>query len=528
MKFKTGIILVFLGSVFLTSEKFVNTENAVKFYITIFALFIVLILLLLRSSDLKFELKEITSFIVLKGFYIVGIIQSIYGILQFVGKYPSNHNSFAVTGSFDNPAGFVAVLAILFPIGVFWIIKSNKLEQRLVFFSAGLILFSIIISGSRTGLLAVIFSTISIFIVEFHIFSKIRRSKQVKQIVFYSIILLLLGLSFLYKWRPDSVNGRLLIWNISTEMIKDKPLIGFGYKGFQANYMEYQAQYFEQNHHSIFKQLADNVTHPFNEFIKIAVNYGIIGLLLYLSLLSFILWKLLKSKHPQKSILLSGYISFIILSLFSYPLQYAPVSLLLSYFTLCVFSDWLQGKKFSLIIRIPIIGVCFLGIIFFSLRMNYELEWKDIALKSLQGKTKQMLPKYDKLYPYLRYNSLFLYNYSAELNVSKQYKKSIILLNECQEKYNDYDVQMLYADNYFHIGEIKKAIEIYKHAENMIPCRFLPLYYIFNIYKTSNQNEKAFEYAPIIVNKDVKIPSASVRLIISKAQEFIDKYKQAL
>ena len=83
-------------------------------------------------------------------------------------------------------------------------------------------------------------------------------------------------------------------------MIKDKPLTGFGYKGFQANYMSNQAQYFGKNPHSRFKQLADNVTQPFNEFIKIAVNYGILGLLLYVLLISIIFWKLLKSKHPQK------------------------------------------------------------------------------------------------------------------------------------------------------------------------------------------------------------------------------------
>jgi O-antigen polymerase len=203
-------------------------------------------------------------------------------------------------------------------------------------------------------------------------------------------------------------------------MLKDKPLTGFGHKGFQANYMNYQAQYFEQNPDSRFKQLADNVTHPFNEFIKIAVNYGVIGLLLYALLISIIFRKLFKSKHPQKNILFGVFVSFITLSFFSYPLQYVPIWLLLSYLTLVVFSEWLPERKLSLIIRIPIIGGCFLGIIFFSLRMNHELEWKDIAVKSLQGKTKLMLPKYEELYPYLKYNSLFLYNYGAELNVARQ------------------------------------------------------------------------------------------------------------
>jgi len=523
MKSKIGIILVFLGSVFLTSEKFVNTENAVKFYFTLFALFGGVIIFLFRNRNIKLSVYEITSFSVMKGLYAVGVFQSLYGVLQYIGKYPSNHNSFAVTGSFDNPAGFVAVLSLLFPIGIIWCIKSKKIEQRLVFFSVGLMLFSIIISGSRTGLLSVIISTISIFIIEFHLFSKIKRLKYFILIVFSTIILLLVSLSILYLWRPDSANGRLLIWNVSSKMIKDKPLTGFGYKGFQANYMSNQAQYFGENPHSRFKQLADNVTHPFNEFIKIAVNYGILGLLLYVLLISIIFWKLLKSKHPQKNILVGMFVSFITMSFFSYPLQYAPIWLLLSYITLFAFSEWLPEKNLPLIIRIPIIGVCFLGVILFSFRMNCELEWKDISIKSLQGQTKQMLPKYEKLYPYLKYNSLFLYNYGAELNFVRQFERSKILLKECQKKFNDYDLQMLLADNYYHIGDTTEAISIYQHAENMIPCKFLPLYRQFQIYKKNENVSNAKEIAQKIVEKQVKVKSTTVESIIEKADNYLNE-----
>jgi O-antigen polymerase len=521
MNFKLFMISVFLGSVFLTSEKFVNTENSVKFYFTIISVFIGVILLLIKSRNMKLEVQKITSTTIMKGLYIVGVFQSLYGVLQYIGKYPSNHISFAVTGSFDNPAGFAAVLSLLFPIGIFWCIKSKGLEQRLVFFSVGLVLFSIIISGSRTGLLAFLISTISIFIIVYHLLSKIKRLKYFKLIVFSNIILLLAILSVLYIYRPVSANGRFLIWNVSAEMIKDKPLIGFGHKGFQANYMHYQAQYFKQNPGSKFVQLADNVTHPFNEFVKIAVNYGIVGLMLLVLLISFLFWKIIKSKNPQQNILVGVFVAFITLSFFSYPLQYAPIWLLLSYFTLVLFSEKLPDKKLPLIIRIPAIGICFLGIIFFSFRINYEIEWKDIAVKSLQGKTKQMLPKYEKLYPHLKNNSLYLYNYGAELNVSKRYSKSIELLNECQENYNDYDLQMLLADNYYHIGDTAEAIRIYQYAEKMIPCRFLPLYRQFEIYKENKNTIRAREIAEEIVKKQVKVKSSIVNSIIGRAENYL-------
>lgn len=522
MNFKLFMISVFIGSVFLTSEKFVNTENSVKFYFTIISVFIAVTFLLIKSRNMKLEVQKITSTTIMKGLYIVGVFQSLYGVLQYIGKYPSNHISFAVTGSFDNPAGFAAVLSLLFPIGIFWCIKSNGLEQRLVFFSVGLFIFSIIISGSRTGLLAFLISTISIFIIEYHLLSKIKRLKYFKLTVFSNIILLVAILSVLYIYRPVSANGRFLIWSVSAEMIKDKPLIGFGHKGFQANYMHYQAQYFKQNPGSKFVQLADNVTHPFNEFIKLTVNHGIIGLLLCVLLISFIFWRIFKSIYPQKSILLGVFASFVTFSFFSYPLQYTPIWLLLSYFTLGLFSEKLPEKKVPLGIKIPIIGIFFCGIIFFTFRMYYEMEWKEIAVKSMQGKTKQMLPRYEKLYPYLKHNSLYLYNYGAELNIANHYAKSITLLNECQQKFNDYDLQMLLADNYYHLGETTEAIIIFQYAENMIPCRFLPLYRQFEIYKNNENNRSARETAKRIVEKQVKVKSSTVESIIDKAKNYLN------
>lgn len=513
--------MVFLGSVFFTSEKFIETENDVKFYFTVISLLVCVIIFLLRNNHLNQELRKLTSLSTQQGLFIVGVLQGIYGVLQYLGIYPSNHNAFNVTGSFNNPAGFMGVLALLFPIGVYWCIKAKGLEQRLVFFSLGLILFSIILAGSRTGIIAVVIPSIVIIIIEFHLVSKIKRFISPKLIILFTLILLLGGLLIMYKLRVDSANGRLLVWKVSTDMIKDKPLVGHGYKGFQAKYMDYQAEYFNGKPNSRFRQLADNVIHPFNEFIKIGVNYGIIGLFFYLLLLSFILHKIVKTEHSFKSILLGCYIAFIILSCFSYPLQYVPIWLLLGYYTLVLMLGQLSKLKFSVVVRISIIGMSAFGIVFLTLRMNHELKWKNIALKSLQGQTKQSLVQYEKLYPYLKGNAQFLYNYSAELNVANHYKESLSILSECQNKFNDYDVQMLLADNYYHLGDTASAIKIYHHAGNMIPSRFMPLYKLFEISLNTQNIIEANEIAKEIVNKPIKVRSATLDAIIESAKSHL-------
>lgn len=520
------LIIIFLGSVFLTSEKFVDTTNTAKFYFTVLATLFFTILLVLNKK-LKSETKKLGLLITLKGLYIVGVIQAIYGILQYVGIFASNHHRFSITGSFDNPAGFSSILALLFPIGLYWCIKSKKQEQILVSFFLGLVLLAVVLSGSRTGLLSIIISSTILLSFEFSLGEKIKALKRNKQIIIIGFLLILISaLVFgLYNFKTDSVSGRFQVWKISVEMIKEKPLFGYGYKGFQSNYMNYQAKYFEKHHTSKYSQLADNIRHPFNEFIKVTINYGICGLVLYLLLLFVTFYKILKSKHSTRGICAGVIISFVVFSCFSYPLQYAPVCFLLSFLILLILIENITYERNRFAVQMPVLIFCVSSILFFSYKMYYEIQWKTVAVKSLQGKTKQMLPRYHQLYPKLNRNALFLYNYGAELNQAKQYKKSIEILNECQQYLNDYDIQMLLASNYNSINDTVKTIIKFQNAANMIPCRFMPLYEIFKIHRNSEQLESALRYAHIILNKKVKVPSLKVMSIKSEVTEYIEMYE---
>ncbi len=84
---------------------------------------------------------------------------------------------------------------------------------------------------------------------------------------------------------------------------------------------------------------------------------------------------------------------------------------------------------------------------------------------------------------------------------------------------------MLMADNYNKKGEPEKAIQIYQHASNMVPCRFLPLYQIFDIYRKTGQTNMAVKYSTEIINKKVKIPSLAIDSIKSEAEEYLMENK---
>ena len=269
-------LFIFTGSVFTTSSRFVNTTNTPKFYFVI--VFLLCSIILLAFKTRRINLNFLFHKKILWGGYLVCIIQSCYGISQFLGWFPSNNSKFVITGSFDNPAGFVTGLAVFFPIGLFLIVGSKRTQRYIAVIGLVLIIISVFLSKSRTGVLAVLISFLIFFLFEGTIIHKFRKLRYHKVLLILFLTLFITEIFYLCYQKKDSISGRLLIWKISSIMIKDKPAIGHGFGGFKAKYMDYQADYFIKNPNSKFKLLADNVKHPFNEFIKITVEYGIIGL----------------------------------------------------------------------------------------------------------------------------------------------------------------------------------------------------------------------------------------------------------
>lgn len=94
-----------------------------------------------------------------------------------------------------------------------------------------------------------------------------------KALTFGLVMLFTASSVFLYHYKKDSADGRLLIWQCTWNMIKERPLYGYGYGGFQANYMDEQAQFFRTHPNSRYAQLADDVKSPFNEYLGVLTEF---------------------------------------------------------------------------------------------------------------------------------------------------------------------------------------------------------------------------------------------------------------
>ena len=110
----------------------------------------------------------------------------------------------------------------------------------------------------------------------------------------------------------------------------------------------------------------------------------------------------------------------------------------------------------------------------------YNMKWAAMYKRSQKGDTERMLLHYKKMKSRLLNNPYFLYNYSAELNLTGRYEESNSIAEECVTMMNDYDVQMLLADNHFNLCNYDEALKRYETAHYMCPDRFAPMYKKFS------------------------------------------------
>jgi len=499
--FISAFFLLCSGTLFLSSSHFVNPQMDIKWYCFYFGVPVIIGLgfFIFAKEDFR---RLAQNQLLIAIIPLCCFIQSLYGIGQFLGWFQSA-NGFRVTGSFDNPAGFAACLSAGAPFFWYFILKNNPIGKLLTIITLTTVGLAIAFSASRAGI-------ISFLLVLLLVGLRYLSFDKTKKILLSVILLsgLLVGLYFLKK---DSADGRILIGQCSWEMIKDKPMLGFGPGGFKANYMNYQADYFASHQDSRFSMLADNIDRPFNEYISLLVNYGLLGLTVLLVLILF-LWKTYRNNPQSLLNSIAGWclLSIGVFALFSYPLTYSFVWVVgLTSIFIIMYPKLFYQKVYAF--GIPFALLLIVIVFYFGYtRMHAEMQWCDIANKSRLGQTEKMLPQYKILHNQLRKNRLFLYNYAAELNIAGHYEESLRIGYECEKIWADYDLQMLIANNYLQYKQYKQAENHYRKASFMCPVKFTPFYRLYHLYGITGDKENELKMANYIIIKPVKVMSPAI------------------
>jgi O-antigen ligase/Tfp pilus assembly protein PilF len=558
-----SFISICLLSLFWSDSLMVSVKEFPLFLDGPFLFFVVI-----NNINDERQIKRILNIVI-----ITGSLFGIYGILQYQGIdfsfWRGNTGRQAVFGLFSNVNYFAEYLIAILPLAVSLLFvtpfKSNKSKKLLLFIGILAMGGSLMLTFTRSSYLGFGVSLIFMFL----LFIICRRKSFIKDnrkffIVIFLAIIIIISLIVIPNplnksdtviskiknritvaqlIQGHNVKRRMVTWNFTLMMIKDRPLLGSGIGTFKYNSLRYQAEFFSQgDNRSLYPYGIAHEAH--NEYLHLWAELGIIGLGIFLWMIIayfyYGLKVLKKTKNNYTQGMLIGMMGVIIAVLvdgiFSFPLH-LPTTLVLFWLFLGLTvaisqnrgeekerertketeniindkkgkKDLLKSKPF---LFIAIIAVSIFLCITLSRPFIARVYWYYGAKEVKEGNLEKALTIYQKSLQYDPYLGSIYYRIGEILMF---HKKDFTLAEEYfkkAEKYTDYPkLPQYFAHIYFQRGELSKAIVkleqaiTYQESETTM----MPLYRTLG---TSYLKLEDYEKAEIAFNNALEIDINSLK-----------------
>ncbi|WP_307996928.1 O-antigen ligase family protein [uncultured Bacteroides sp.] len=452
---------------------------------------------------------------------VLGGIEVVWGLRQIYGLAVSNHSLYALTGSFYNPGPYSGYLSMIFPLCLHeWLNLKERTERTwaeqgkyYVALGVMLLILCVLPAGmSRSAWIAAAISGTWVYGMHASWGSKLKEfgRKYKKRVVLACIvggsIVVMIGYA-LFQLKATSANGRLFMWKVSTLAIAESPVIGHGTGNFVSAYGRAQEDYFANGEYSETEELvAGSPEYAFNEYLQVAVEYGIPFLLVVSLVIGFCLWK---GSSEGRIGLCGSVISVLVFAFSSYPMQITGFAVTF-YFLLaaCVI-----GR--SKIILLFFMSMMVLLGAYYWKNNQYDAckSWHCGKMLYNIGAYRSAKEDYEKLYPELANRGAFLFEYGYSLHKLKEYDNSTRILEEAMTHSNDPMILNIIGKNYQASGDYEKAEEYLIRSTHRLPGRIYPYYLLAKLYAESKyrQPEKLKYAAEIVLTKEPKVQSTAVR-----------------
>lgn len=510
---------------------------------------------------------DIPSFLIFS-FILSGLLQAVYGLLQLYGFYPSLHDIFKITGSFFNPAPYAMYLAVVFPVALgkalfnennednernerekhsfipsFFHSYINKIPSFLhsiVNYIPCVTVIAILLvlpaTMNRASWLSALAASLVVLQYKYSILEKIKqvlntRTKKIIAITFALVIISGIGFG-LFFLKAGSSNGRMFIWEVTLGKIAEKPLFGHGLGRFEAEYNNWQAEYF-MKHPSEMKGskglVAGNTKYCFNEYLEIASETGIIGLLIFCSLLFSAFIGITEQKMKLLSSSFMG--SIVILSFFSFPIYNVPLLMVLI-IALASISAVRQAAPVLQVKPIVLINYSLAAVLLgFGIMVGYKLpsdyasyrKWQEVRFLYGTDAYEPSVKEFESIYNAFKYNNGFLQQYGKACAMEKDYTKAKIHLKEAGKYGGDYILYSNLGDVYKELKQYPQAEAAYLHSAYMVPHKLYPHYLMTKLYMQSGDTIKAKTKAKQVLAMNAKVNNMAEEEIKLEMKKILKK-----
>ncbi len=437
-----------------------------------------------------------------------------------------------MTGGFANSGpygGFLAVcIAVVFAAAWRWRDSVNLYDRILFWLSSVSGCLGIVVlpaSMSRAGLIALAVSGVVFALTKTEIKSYLRSHKWLPLSVVAVSLAIGAGAFCLKK---DSALGRFHIWEMELRAIADKPLTGHGYGNALGSYGDAQAEYFEGEERGQERvRIAGCPEYAFNEYLRLGMEFGILGLLLSVAV---IVLGTMMLCHSDSS-LTFGLVAWGTFAMASYPLAVWQLRLLLAVFLGAAIGVSVKVGKKGRLILVPALVCLSVGSMLVWLpenkhRKEAESKWLEERRFTNFGIFDGMADRLAILYPQLRRNFRYLYDYGYALHKECRYEESNVILREGALISSDPMFYNIIGKNHEALGDYELAERNYIHAHNMVPSRLYPYILLMEMKERQGNTEQALAYARKALSLPVNERNMSMRDLHERARKYYDEHKK--
>lgn len=491
---------------------------------------------------------------------LVGCVEAVWGLMQLYSFAQSQHASYGVTGSFFNPGPYAGFLAIILPVSLYYLCWDRQALAKhrggnAVFFKIRWVIalitcIAIVLilpaTMSRAAWIAAAIGCGTVLSGYYLCFLKPRKEKRKaigRKIGLFAVFLTIVSLAAagLYYLKKDSADGRTLIWKLSWEMAS-KSWYGEGLGGFSGGYGYAQQEYFKSGRGTAKEEwLAGEPEYAFNEFAQIAAEQGYVPLALFLLTLAF---AFVTGIRHRRFMAVGGLAALLVFALFSYPFSLIPFLIVTIFFlTSCISTRFSAVDDLYLnpiVLRTrkqwnayTVIAVLLLSTIYVvqTLYKRYPVFqahqiWGQSQIYYQTGMYGRVVELYKPLYPLMRDQPRFLFEYGRSLYMTGEYEESKSVLFKGVSISADPMFRILIGRNEQMKKDFRRAEVHYRNAANQVPNRLYPFYLLAKLYDETGEYEKAYNMAVKVVNKEVKIHSPAIEEMKAEMREYIKQGKK--
>jgi O-antigen polymerase len=519
------------------------------------------ILKYILTEDKKQTILKILSLVLI----LTGLGEAFWGMLQLYGFLPSFHSHFKITGTFYNPAPYALYLAVIFPLSLDYVINSEKLKIKnstesckglisyirycyqflilnyslfIYYLSLATVVAILLVLPAtmiRASWLAAIAGSLVVLDYKYHFIWAIKqflssKLKRVIAVILVFVVIGMLGLG-LYHLKKGSSIGKLLIWEVTLGKIAERPLFGYGVGRFEAEYNNWQAEYFQKHQAEMDGpkgMAAGNTKYAFNEFLEITAETGIVGLLVFGLLLVSPVYD--KSNYCHlvyfkiSAYLLGGYTSFCFCALISFPYYSLPTQIL--FFIILAMLSFIS--KNGTILSLPKIVTAVPLILFSALliikekkmyKVYYALDEANLLYQNIcYPESSQSLYK---IFPFAYLNGEYLQLYGKVLLMENRHLESRYILEQAKKYNSDQTLYINIGDCYKSLRQYKESEKAYLIAMHMMPNKSYPMYLLSKLYLQTGNSVKAKNMAMKVLCKPIKIETQAIVEIRNEMEKII-------